>query len=145
MNVLQDTHEHIDKVAVLVYWVSEELQRRADGHDASKLQSPEKEMFEIWRPKLDAMAIDSPEYKNALAQMGEGLKHHYAENRHHPEHFSNGVSDMTLIDILEMICDWKAAASRNDKEVNLEWARERFGIEPQLLKIFANTLLELAA
>jgi hypothetical protein len=35
--------------------------------------------------------------------MGDGLKHHYAHNRHHPEFFGeDGVDGMSLVDVIEM-------------------------------------------
>lgn len=145
MDAIQDTKNHIALVSRLLLACALALEERAKSHDASKLESPEKEMYEIWRPKLDAMSIDSPEYKNALIYMGEGLQHHYAVNRHHPEHFEQGIHGMNLIDILEMVCDWKAAAARKGEVVNLEWACKRFGFVAgdQLYCVIKNTLEEL--
>ena len=77
--------------------------------------------------------------------MGEALKHHYAANSHHPEHYENGIDGMTLIDVLEMLCDWKAATERHaDGDImrSLEVNRERFGISDQLANILANTVRE---
>jgi hypothetical protein len=35
-------------------------------------------------------------------------------NSHHPEHYGNrGISGMDLFDVVEMMCDWMAAARRN--------------------------------
>lgn len=144
MNVMEDTLAHIKLVDGLLEYVESQLVLRGAHHDSSKFESPEREMYEIWRPKLDSMNIDSPAYKEALAQMGEGLKHHYQENCHHPEHFADGIAGMTLIDVIEMVCDWKAAAARKDEKVNMEWASKRFGIPPdsQLYHIIENTLLD---
>ena len=100
------TLEHTGLVEHHLTVIATWLVARAADHDASKLVSPEKEMFDIFRPKLDSMSIDSPEYKQVLVDMGETLKHHYAENRHHPEHFENGISGMNILDLTEMICDW---------------------------------------
>ncbi len=142
MNVTEDTLRHIADVKRLLNKVARALYQRSLYHDASKLESPEKEMFEEWRPKLDVLSVDSPEYKDALAQMGEGLRHHYTANRHHPEHFERGLHGMNLIDILEMVCDWKAAAARKNEQVNMEWACKRFGFVAggQLYCIIKNTL-----
>ena len=74
--------------------------------------------------------------------MGPALAHHYANNRHHPEHHKNGVDDMTLIDVLEMLIDWKAASERhNDGNIlkSIEKNADRFGLSPQLVKILENT------
>ena len=142
MNVTEDTIRHIIAVRLLLDSVITEINQRAIAHDASKLESPEKEMFEIWRPRLDELSVDSHEYKEALAQMGEGLAHHYRENRHHPEHFKDGIRGMNLIDLLEMVCDWEAAAARKGQAVSMEWASKRFGIskDDHIYSIIQNTL-----
>jgi hypothetical protein len=74
--------------------------------------------------------------------MGDGLAHHDATNRHHPEHFPNGANGMTLVDLIEMLADWKAATERGrdgDLAQTLEIHRERFGLAPQLMDILSNT------
>lgn len=137
-----DTRTHIALVGMYLGLVVEWLQDRARVHDASKLVSPEKEVFDVFRSKLDSLDIQSAEYKRALVEMGEGLKHHYRVNSHHPEHYENGINGMNLLDVIEMVCDWTAAAQRNDPngKVNLQWARERFGIDAQLESVIKNTL-----
>src|SRR3989337_294012 len=105
-------NRYLDKLTLaLVY--------RAVEHDASKLQEPEKAMFDEWTPKLKEFEFGSDEYKAALAGMGEALKHHYENNCHHPEHFENGVDEMNLLDVIEMVCDWRAAAFVKGQDVNL--------------------------
>lgn len=145
-NSKDDTNKHRLGVGFLLSDVATELLKRADNHDLSKLQSPEKEMFDIWRPKLDSLPIDSDAYKEALRQMGSALQHHYEHNSHHPENHVGGISGMNLIDLIEMVCDWMAAAKRKDPngKVDLVWAKERFGIDEQLLSIISNTIGELA-
>lgn len=142
MNVFEDTLKHIDLVRLLLKTFARQLQKRGDEHDLSKLESPEREMYKIFRPKLDTLDIQSAEYKQSLAEMGEGLRHHYAENRHHPEHFANGIRGMNLIDLCEMVCDWSAAASRKGQKVNMAWASQRFGIDKDdmLYAVIANTI-----
>ena len=56
----------------------------------------------------------SDEYKQFLVGMGEGLNHHYANNDHHPEHWQHGIADMDLIQVIEMLADWKAATLRHE-------------------------------
>ncbi len=139
----KDTKEHIKKVSDYLHGVSGILETRGLNHDASKLQSPEKEIFDVVTPLLKDMTYGSDEYKKALAQMGPALKHHYENNRHHPEHFENGVNGMTLIDLIEMICDWKAASERHadgDIYKSLEINKRRFGISDQLAVVLENTV-----
>lgn len=113
---------------------------RAIHHDDSKLEEPESTMFVEWTPKLKLLDFGSDEYRQALSNMGDALKCHYDNNYHHPEHFENGINGMTLIDLLEMVCDWKAAAQAKQVPVNLEYLSNRFGISSQLVDIIFNTV-----
>jgi hypothetical protein len=50
---------------------------------------------------------------------------------------------MSLIDLIEMICDWKAATLRhNDGDINksIELNKDRFGYSDDLAQIFKNTV-----
>ena len=141
----RDTLEHIQKVNDYLGDFRHELDRRAAVHDASKLQSPEKEAFDEVTPKLRGLTYGSDEYKANTAKLGEALRHHYEHNSHHPEHYPNGIDGMTLCDLVEMFCDWKAATERHaDGDImrSLEVNRERFGISDQLANILANTVRE---
>lgn len=167
-DVIRSTAAHIRRVGELLVEQSAELSRRAVVHDASKWSPEEWPAFEEATPKLAGMTYGSDEYKAALASIRPALKHHYAENSHHPEHFPErslcvqcgqseakpctcggprqrdpgGVNSMTLADLLEMLCDWKAAGERHaDGSIirSLEHNRERFQIGPQLMRILENT------
>jgi hypothetical protein len=74
--------------------------------------------------------------------MKPALDHHYANNSHHPEHYKNGIDDMSLLDLVEMICDWKAASERHNNgniRKSIEVNGKRFEMSPQLIRIFENT------
>jgi hypothetical protein len=143
-----DTLGHILNVSQYINIIISELTDRRLFHDVSKLKSPEKEIFDEYTPKLKQTTYGSDEYKQYLDEMKVALKHHYSENRHHPEHFENGINDMTLIDINEMFCDWMAATKRqNDGDIlkSIEINQIRFGISDQLVNIFKNTAKVLNA
>lgn len=107
-----DTYEHIEKVRGYLLDVAVRLMRRAQVHDASKLKSPEREMFDEFSPKLRELEYGSDEYKAATEAMGSALEHHYAHNSHHPEHYALSIDGMSLLDLIEMLVDWKAASER---------------------------------
>ena len=137
-----DTLDHMRKVQRNLNGFLLELLVRSEIHDNSKLESPEKEIFDQVTPKLRGLTYGSDEYKAAIAELGEALTHHYANNSHHPEHYPNGVNGMSLLDLVEMFCDWKAASERHadgDFAKSLEISRKRFGISDQLAEIFENT------
>lgn len=185
----EDTLAHINAVQHYLYDCQYELRERGIHHDESKLQEPEKSVFDAVTPKLRALSYGSAEYKASLREMGTALEHHYQHNSHHPEHYkvwscwccekvfqhsetqvssvlegeirlcpecckhgtimecvlepASGVYGMDLLDVLEMLCDWKAATARHaDGDIlkSLEINRTRFGISDQLYHILKNTV-----
>lgn len=137
-----DTFRHIERVRNLLNKCVIELIQRGEQHDQSKLASPEVEYFTEYTPKLATCTYGSDEYKGFLAAIKPALDHHYANNRHHPEHHKRGIEDMNLIDIMEMLCDWKAASERHNNgniRKSIEINANRFGLSPQLVKILENT------
>lgn len=136
------TFRHIERVRNLLNLMAVDLIKRGEQHDQSKLESPEVELFTEFTPKLAASTYGSAEYEGFRKAMGPALDHHYAKNSHHPEHWPNGINDMNLLDLLEMFCDWKAAGERHNNGnilKSIEVNANRFGISPQLVKIFQNT------
>ena len=190
-----DTLEHIDKVRSNIELVRALLAVRGTVHDASKLQSPEKEAFDEVTPLLRDTTYGSEEYKANLRRIKPAIDHHQQNNRHHPEYYrwhcpickwqgSNedheaapqgpndsgvrycprccrngmiyeselmlkpdlGINGMSLLDLLEMFCDWKAATERHadgDIKRSIEINRDRFNMSPQLAQILDNTRIEL--
>lgn len=141
-----DTYAHIGVVRRYLGWVAQALIDRADLHDASKLVDPELATFNEYTPRLSEVEYGSDEYRACLSGMREGLKHHYAHNRHHPEHHPTGIRDMNLLDIVEMLCDWKAAGERHsDGSIirSIDMNQERFGYSDDLRQILLNTAREL--
>jgi len=135
-----DTLKHIRRVQSLLGEICIELLRAADRHDLSKLDWPEKEAFDRETPLLKTLEFGSPEYKESLKRLGGALQHHYGANSHHPEHYADGIAGMDLIDLVEMVVDWKAASERQKSGVmNLAMAFERFEVNPQLASIITNT------
>lgn len=137
-----DTQKHIETVRKYIRFMIDKIDNRGVKHDASKLESPEVEIFAENACQMASLTYGSPEYQESLEQLRPALNHHYASNRHHPEHFVNGVSDMTLIDVIEMFCDWKASTRRQDDGnllKSIEDNAQRFNIEGQLKAILMNT------
>jgi hypothetical protein len=142
----RDTLKHIDRVQELLFIIKKKLGIRGQMHDRSKLFSPEKEVFDEMTPRLKSLEYGSEEYKASLKAMKQALDHHYANNRHHVEFHSNGIEDMNLIDVVEMLCDWKAASERHETGNIMESIRintERFGLEPQVVLLLENTIRDL--
>lgn len=142
------TLHHIDEVRAILHLVIDDLIRRSAVHDASKLESPEAEVFEEFTAKLRGTTYGSDEYKAYLAAMKPALDHHYAHNSHHPEHYANGIRGMSLVDLIEMLCDWLAATKRHedgDIRRSIEINQQRFGYGDELKAILFNTLPAIEA
>lgn len=142
----EDTTQHIRTVQSRIAVFRDRLKERAIVHDQSKLWNPEKATFDRVTPLLAGLTYGSDEYTAMLAEMKPALDHHYAENSHHPQHYPNGINGMTLLDLVEMCCDWKAATMRHDDgnfETSIQINRTRFEMTDQLAEIFENTRKEL--
>ena len=117
------TMRHIERVRNLLNKMVRHLLRRGELHDQSKLEPPESPLFAQYTDQLRLLTFGSQEYSDCKKKLGPALDHHYARNPHHPEFHKNGVADMNLIDLVEMICDWKAASERQsmlDRTNNME-------------------------
>jgi len=141
---IDETKKHIDNVMHCILMIIHELTDRATKHDESKLCSPELETFMEYTPKLATSTYGSTEYNQFLTEMKPALDHHYANNRHHPEFFKeDGINGMNLVNLIEMLCDWKSASLRhNDGSIikSIEYNKKRFGISDQLTQILLNSV-----
>lgn len=164
---LTDSIAHIQNVQIRLSYFISELVMRSMMHDRSKLHEPEKSFYDQWRPVLAALEYGSPEYLEAIEQLKPALHNHYNHNRHHPEYHhywecggcfayysydaspcpkcrytvfkqTRGVDGMTLLDLLEMLCDWVSSPSQ-DIARSIEVGKERYHIGEQLARILQNT------
>ena len=198
---LPDTLTHIRRVNALLLIACQNLMRRAQVHDDSKLVDPEKSGFDRLKAlSLSGMAYGSEEYRACLRNEKPAIDHHYSVNRHHPEFFPKRpstvvcallrssadamdeqakpallhtdekeaaealmstakfmratadqqeaqVNGMSLLDLLEMLLDWKAASERmqggGDIIKSIEINTERFSLSPQTVNFLKNTACEM--
>ena len=142
-----DTNLHIDRVRFLLGQCAIFLLERGARHDASKLEEPEKAIFDAVGNRLAVITYAGEEYKDSLAELKVALDHHYVHNAHHPQHYPNGVDGMSLFDLIEMLMDWKAAGERHPGGMNIfasiEISSDRFSVGEQLQKILINTAKEM--
>ena len=142
----KETLLHIKRVNELLLGVAKELMDRAIRHDSSKLKEPEKSLFDKMTPKLKGLTYGSEAYKKSLDELKPALDHHYANNSHHPEYYKNGIDDFTLVDLIEMFLDWKAASERHeDGDIfrSIEINKNRFKMSDQLIRILNNTAKDI--
>ena len=134
---------HRNRVAFLIDKCEIILEKKKFKHDLDKVyNSVEKKLFDVYTQKLKDSTYGSEEYNQFLKELKPALDIHYSENRHHPEHFANGIDDMNLLDLIEMMCDWKASSERHENGdifKSIEINQKRFGYSDQLKNIFENT------
>ncbi len=139
---IKDLVDHKQRVAGYMQSIANDLFRRAAIHDNSKFGPEEFEAYDEAFPELQKYAYGSPELKAVYQKIKPALKHHFEANDHHPEHFEQGVNEMSLVQVIEMVCDWLAASERSqtDFKQGLQINRERFHIDDQLFEIIRNTV-----
>jgi len=116
---------------------------RAVVHDFSKLGWGETSQFVTVVHKLKGVTYGSNEYKRMMEEdLPKALELHYRRNSHHPEHYTNGIAGMNMVDLVEMFCDWKAATKRHadgSMERSIDVNRKRFVMSEQLCTILRNS------
>lgn len=105
------TMRHIEQVRKFITMFVKDLLDRADEHDQSKLAPPEVGPFTEFTPRLAKSDYGSPEYEEFRKQLGPALDHHYAKNRHHPEHFPE-CDDGEVARIEELLDEAKGACGK---------------------------------
>ena len=138
-----ETLKHIQKVRENIFKMILELEQRMLNHDRSKLESPEREIFGEHHEELGKTVYGSPEYSALLEKVRPAIDHHYSKNSHHPEFYKDGINDMNLLDVLEMLMDWLASTERvknGNIRKSIEHNTGRYNISPQLAQIMLNTI-----
>ena len=139
----ESLQEHKDLVSECFSDLIKIIKKRSENHDKSKLEAPEFEMFSKWTPILSKLTYGSDDYKKSLENLKPALDHHYASNRHHPEHFKNGIQDMNLVDVIEMFIDWYCSSKRQHNgniRHSIEFNKSRFGFSDDVTNISINTI-----
>ena len=146
----RDTWEHIHHVQDYLERALTNLDVRMRNHDRTKLVDPEAEGFMAMAEELKLAETNygSDEYRAIIKKYKDStVGPHYAANDHHPEHYPDGIWGMSLLSILEMLCDWKAATLRmkdgGDLASSIALNRERFGYTDQMAQILINTAREM--
>jgi len=135
--------KHKKSVRDKLLFLSEELRKRAEEHDNSKLQFPEIEWL-IEMDKEPRCQYGTKEYYEKMNRWKKFFVHHYTQNKHHPDHYSNGIDDMDLVDITEFLVDvvsYYEVLQAHDGEKVLDDQEKRFQISGQLRNVLSNTLI----
>lgn len=144
LETLNSVLQHKKTVKERLLFLADELYKRAYNHDDSKLQLPELQWL-IDMDKEPRYAYGTPEYFDKMKRWDKFFKSHYKNNRHHPDHFPNGINDMNLADLCEYIVDIISYYKELHVNVALDTVnkqQQRFGFDEQITQILKNTLME---
>jgi hypothetical protein len=139
---LASIQQHRDLVRAQLESVAHQLTERGRLHDLSKLREDELAGF----ARINRIARENPygsqEYRDSLAQERPTIQLHYSRNSHHPEYHGDpkesrccigleaAAEHMSLLDLIEMVCDWRGAylgyGSQGTWGENIERQQERF-------------------
>jgi len=124
--------------------LSQEVMTRGNHHDLSKYEPEEFPLYAALIDEFETHFYGSEGYNKAKEAIKPATEHHFKYNRHHPEHFPNGIEGMNLVDLLEMLCDWKSATENHpqhpgDLNNSFAMAKKKYNISPQLEQILYNT------
>ncbi len=142
IKTIELTIAHKESIARYMAKFSAELAYRAAIHDNSKFQKDELEGYSECADEFNTHPFDSAAERLLREKLTKVMSLHRTRNRHHPEYFENGIDDMNLIDLIEMISDWKSASERapgDSVRKGLPIMKDKYNISPQLLKILENT------
>lgn len=139
------TERHINLVNKYVDLIKDNFEEftdvEFDSHDASKYEEPEYTPYIhiTWQYKCEK---DGNEYNppdGMEEKMKEVVKHHYMNNRHHPEFWIEGdidememplnVTKMSDVAIAEMVADWCAMSEELGNNTPKEWADDNIGVK----------------
>lgn len=144
LNTVNSILKHRENVKSRLLFLADELYQRAYHHDDSKLQAPEIGWL-IEMDKEPRYPYGSPEYFDKMKRWDKFFRHHYKFNRHHPDHFQDGISGMNLADLCEYIVDIISYFEELHVGEALDTVNkqaDRFGLDEQLIQILKNTLIE---
>ncbi len=131
IQTLRTIIQHRDYVRSAMLSVQHDLERRALVHDISKLSVDEFDGFTRINRAAREHPYGSDEYRAGLRQEKPTIDLHYSRNTHHPECHKPASGTMGFLDIIEMVCDWRAAylayGSQGSWAENMQRQRDRFG------------------
>ena len=135
--------KHKKSVKRRLLYIADKIRERAEAHDNSKLNYPELGWL-VAMDKEGRAPYGSEEYFEKQKRWECFFKHHYSENTHHPDHYDEGTKGMSVVDIVEMMCDVISYLDEIPQEKVFEVISEqaeRFGFSSELKAILTNTLL----
>lgn len=146
VRALAEILRHNGIVSHLLRQLARKLEERADLHDNSKFNWDELEGFIEFKALARVHPFGTEAYYQAQEKYKPAIDLHMSRNPHHPEYYGGDLNKMSLIDFMEMICDWTGATityARLNFEEGLEVQKQEFDIQPHhlyLIRLIAKEL-----
>lgn len=135
---------HKKSVKKRLEWLSKRLEERANNHDDSKLRVPEFRWL-VQMDKEPFTQYGTQEYFQKMDKWEKFFRHHYENNRHHPDHFREGILGFNLVDLCEFTADIISYVDtlHVGKAIEIvENQAKRFNLDFQITQLIKNTILE---
>lgn len=142
-DTLMEMLRHTKEVFARLEAIASDLRRRGILHDLTKFDELEFTTFCSTREKFKKADYGSEEYAECTRLAKPAVDHHYKNNRHHTGYHEKGILGMNLLDILEMVADWKAASKRSPNltfKDSLPKAFEKYKIPEAIQEVILNTI-----
>ncbi len=144
LKTIKNILNHKQEVKEKMLFLAKEIIKHAEQHDDSKLREPELNWLIEMDKENEKIKYGTPEYFEKQKRWEKFFKHHYKKNRHHPDHFENmGVYGMTIVDLVEMMCDIVSYCKElhvSEVVKIIDEQKKRFGIDDNISQILINTL-----
>ena len=141
---------HKTAVEISMNKLAKRIRIRGSRHDNSAMSGLEHAIGSMYsKHKLPTHWISDPTtLGNYPKDIQSAIKSHYENNDHHPEHFENGMYDMNIIQLTEMICDVfetlrENGVSQSDVHHHIEHMCNNYNIAEPLSSIIKNTIVQL--
>jgi hypothetical protein len=134
----------IHKIWVLAYLlkVCFILLKRGIIHDLSKFGNSEFSILADNITLFRKLPYATIEYEEYLKKIKVATDHHYKYNSHHFQYYDN-IEQMGYMDLIELLCDWKAATKKYKGDnilQSIKYNKTKFNYSDQ----FEDKLLQLA-
>lgn len=106
----------------VIHQMSSILNERAVTHDQSAFNQMEMQNAFIAINAEGKNPIDTQQLLTTVQDI------HFASNPHHPEYHENGVRDMSIFDILELMADWKITSRAKVNTTFDQYLNEQFAV-----------------
>ena len=119
--------------------------KRGIKHDNSKFSPVELHYNNIIREKIGKIKFGTKEHYDLLGFIAPGKNAHFLVNSHHIEYYKGNIKRMSPLDLIELLCDWKATTKCNNGNLDcsLKINKKKYEINNRLLNCLKRDIKEI--